>query len=54
MSQPTPLEVGRWFTAEESRRGQHRVLVLSERLWRTRFGADSGIVGRALVLNGAS
>src|SRR5687767_7403696 len=49
----TPLYRGRWFTAEEGRLGQHRVAVLSHRLWRTRFGSDPDVVGRQLVLNGA-
>jgi putative ABC transport system permease protein len=49
-----PLHSGRWFTVDEQRLGQHRVAVLSNRLWRTRFGADSGIVGRQLTLNGFS
>jgi putative ABC transport system permease protein len=48
-----PLHSGRWFTVEEGRLGQHRVAVLSNTLWRTRFGADPGIVGRQLILNGA-
>jgi hypothetical protein len=33
--------------------GQDRVAVLNNTLWRTRFGADPGIVGRQLILNGA-
>jgi putative ABC transport system permease protein len=49
-----PLHSGRWFTVDEGRSGQHRVAVLSNRLWRTRFGSDPGIVGRSLMLNGAS
>jgi hypothetical protein len=30
----TPLHRGRWFTADEQRRGQHRVAVLGHRFWR--------------------
>jgi putative ABC transport system permease protein len=48
------LDRGRWFTADEGREGQHRVAVLSNRLWRTRFGSDPDVVGRRLTLNGAS
>ncbi len=47
-----PLHLGRWFTADEGRAGQHRVAVLSHRVWRTRFGAESGVLGQSLVLNG--
>jgi putative ABC transport system permease protein len=46
------LHSGRWFAPEEERRGQHRVAVLSNRLWRTRFGAHADVLGRQLVLNG--
>jgi MacB-like periplasmic core domain len=48
------LERGRWFKADEEYLGAHRVVVLSHRLWRTRFASDSGIVGRQLVFNGFS
>jgi putative ABC transport system permease protein len=46
------LRTGRWFHDEEERAGQHRVVVLSERLWATRFGRDPDMVGRKLFLNG--
>jgi len=45
--------VGRWFTADEDE-GNQTVVVLSDALWRTRFGADSGVLGRAIMLNGRS
>jgi hypothetical protein len=41
--------LGRMFTAEEAA-GDKRVVVLSEELWRTRFGADRTIVGRTIDL----
>ena len=47
----TPL-AGRSFTAEEDRPGAERVCIISEGLWRRRFGADPGIVGRRLTLGG--
>ena len=44
---------GRFFTAEEAGGpGAHRVAVLSERLWRTAFGASPDIVGRTIHVNG--
>src|SRR5256886_16777738 len=50
----TPL-LGRTFNAEEARPNSPRVIVLSEALWRRRFGADRAIVGRAVpVARGAA
>ena len=43
---------GRTFEAGEDQAGQNRVVVLSHALWRQRFGADPGVVGRSIVLNG--
>src|SRR5688572_25854127 len=42
--------VGRAFTAENEVEGNHRVTVLSDALWRRRFGADPAIVGRTIPL----
>jgi putative ABC transport system permease protein len=44
--------LGRMFSAAEDRPGHERVAVLSNRLWRGRFGSDRGIVGRSILLNG--
>jgi predicted permease len=44
--------LGRVFTSEEDRLGREHVVVLSNSLWRTRFGGDAGIVGRNIDLNG--
>jgi putative ABC transport system permease protein len=46
--------LGRAFRLEEDRAGGGRVVMLSHGLWRNRFSADPGIVGRALSLNGES
>ena len=46
-------QLGRGFLPEEDNPGT-RVVVLSDRLWREKFGADSAIIGRALTLNGHS
>lgn len=43
--------VGRSFTAEEHRDGAP-VMMLSHRLWERRFGADPGVVGRSVEVNG--
>lgn len=46
--------LGRWFTDTEEREAAARVVVLSYALWRDRFGGDPTLVGRTIVLNGAS
>ncbi len=44
--------LGRGFLpAEDSALGGHPVVVLSYNYWRRKFGADSGIVGKAITLN---
>src|SRR5688572_12174878 len=43
--------IGRPFRAEEDRPGQSAVVVLSYRLWTTRFGADESVIGRTVRLN---
>ncbi|MDQ3806470.1 MAG: ABC transporter permease, partial [Acidobacteriota bacterium] len=45
-------ERGRTFTDEEGRPGSEGVVLLRHSLWRERFGADPGIVGRQVQLNG--
>jgi predicted permease len=44
--------LGRTFTAEEDRPGHEYEVVLSNQLWRERFGGDRGVLGRAIRLNG--
>jgi predicted permease len=43
---------GRHFTAEEEAPGGAHVVLLSHRLWLSRFGGDPGIVGRRIRLDG--
>ena len=45
-------ELGRAFTSDEERSGNDRVVLLSDGLWRRRFGADPSIVGRTINLSG--
>ncbi|HJU64159.1 MAG TPA: ABC transporter permease [Gemmatimonadaceae bacterium] len=47
----SPL-TGRTFTAQEDQSDGDRVVLLSHGLWRRRFGADPGIVGRTIQLSG--
>jgi putative ABC transport system permease protein len=46
--------LGRTFLQNEDQPGQHRVVVLSERLWQRRFNGDPSIVNRNVTLNGES
>jgi putative ABC transport system permease protein len=43
---------GRDFLPEEDRPGGEGVVILSEGLWKRRFGADPGLVGKPIDLNG--
>ena len=44
--------LGRDFTAADDRMDGPKVVILSNRLWRSRFGADPAIVGRDVTLEG--
>jgi putative ABC transport system permease protein len=45
-------QLGRTFLDEEDQPGRDRVVLLNDRLWRTRFAGDPGIVGRTVMLDG--
>src|SRR4051812_16793662 len=45
---------GRVFTADEDRKGNDGVVLISAKAFRSRFGADPGVVGRPLTLDGRS
>ncbi len=44
--------VGRFFTTAEDTYGGPPAVVLGESLWRTRFGADRGVVAQTMTLDG--
>jgi hypothetical protein len=44
--------LGRHFLPEEGKPGGERLIILSDDLWRSRFGADPGIIGRTIRANG--
>ena len=44
--------LGRWFTTAEDQPGQPLFIVLSHALWQEEFGADPGVLGRPLHVNG--
>jgi putative ABC transport system permease protein len=47
-----PPAQGRGFAAEEEQPGRDRVVVISDALWRRRYGADPAVVGTAIDLDG--
>ena len=47
-----PVALGRDFLGEEDNQSRNQVVILSHRLWQRRFGGDSGIVGKSIVVNG--
>ncbi len=49
--QAQPL-LGRTFSVEEDKPGAEPVILISEGLWRRRFGADAAIIGKSVTLNG--
>ena len=46
--------IGRLPSAEEDRPGTRPVVLLTEGLWRRRFGSDAGILSRAVTIDGKS
>jgi putative ABC transport system permease protein len=44
--------VGRAFTVGQERRGNDDVVILSTGLWRRRFGGDSTVIGRRILIDG--
>jgi putative ABC transport system permease protein len=48
------VQLGRDFQASDEKVGAPRVVLLSDRFWRSHFGADKQIVGRNLNLSGVS
>jgi hypothetical protein len=47
-------QVGRGFLPEEDLRGAHSVVMISDRLWRSRFASDPNIAGRSATLDATS
>jgi predicted permease len=44
--------LGRAFTPQEDQAGSDQVVILSDRLWRTRFNSDRGVLGATITLDG--
>lgn len=47
----SPL-LGRTFSTDEDRLGANPTVMITEALWKRRFGSDRSIIGRRLILNG--
>lgn len=50
----TSAALGRTFARDEDEPGKNKVVVLSHHLWLSQFGADAGVIGRTILLNGES
>lgn len=47
-------QLGRSFTADDDKEGAARTVILSHATWQAQFGGDSGIIGKAISLDGNS
>lgn len=48
----TPMALGRDFLPEEAEVGKDRVAIMTHRMWRQSFGADPGVIGKQIRMNG--
>lgn len=44
-------QMGRMLQPRDQQPGENQIAVIADTLWRTRFGADSGVLGRTLILD---
>jgi putative ABC transport system permease protein len=49
-----PIAHGRGFSTDEEQPGKERVVVISDALWRRRYGSDPTLIGRSINVNGES
>jgi len=47
-----PIQLGRWFNADEDQPGAAQTVVLGHRLWRDRYKSDPAALGAQLKVNG--
>ncbi|HKO13687.1 MAG TPA: ABC transporter permease, partial [Acidobacteriaceae bacterium] len=45
---------GRVFTSDEDQPGRNHVAILTYRIWKQRYGADPGVIGRTMNLDGTA
>lgn len=43
--------IGRTFVAEDDQPGTHTVAIISNGLWKRRFGSDPGIIGKQVQIS---
>jgi len=48
----TPAAKGRVFAAGEDQAGNNHVVVISDSLWKRRFGSDPNLIGKSITLTG--
>jgi predicted permease len=44
--------LGRSFSRDEEQPGHNKVVILTDGLWKRRYGADPGIIGKRIILDG--
>ena len=49
-----PIARGRGFSAEEEQPGKEKVVVISDALWRRRYGSDPALIGKNIDIGGES
>jgi putative ABC transport system permease protein len=47
-----PVARGREFSSDEERPGNEKVVIISDGLWRRRYGSDEALVGKSINING--
>jgi putative ABC transport system permease protein len=47
-----PPAIGRGFTIDDERWGTHQVTVITDGLWKRRFGQDPAIAGKSMLMDG--
>lgn len=45
------IKIGRDFQSQETEEGQNQVVIISDNLWRRKFGSDPNVIGRRLTID---
>ena len=46
--------IGRWFSTNDDAPGSQETVILTDGYWKTRFGGDSGVLGRRIIVDGSA